>query len=99
MTGPGLPFGAPPSLLDLVAAHFRAHPGQRIPAWELARIGGCGGWRTRVDECRKRFGMSIENVQERNGRRTLSYYIYTPAAPAEPTHQRPSHQVEQEVCA
>ena len=75
------------TLTDQIAATFRAHPGVLFSMQQLAAIGGTGGWRTRLSECRTRHGMTIENYQRRrrleNGRRiTESYYRYVPAAPS-----------------
>jgi hypothetical protein len=48
-----------------IPAYFRAHPGEWISMQTLAKIGGTGGWRSRVSDCRTKLGMHIENRQPR----------------------------------
>lgn len=64
---------------DRVAAHLRAHAGEWVDGLDLARIAGAYGWRTRLSEARVQLGMTIENRQRKNGRRTISEYRYVPA--------------------
>ncbi len=65
---------------DAVAQHFRAHAGEWVHYGQLMAIGGQLAWRTRVSECRRDYGMRIENRLERaeDGLAT-SYYRYVPA--------------------
>ncbi len=67
---------------DRVAAYFKAHPGEWIPAIAFESLGGRQAWRTRVSDCRRQFGMTIENrvlVGVINGHKwTRSEYRYVP---------------------
>jgi hypothetical protein len=57
------------SFRDAVADYFRQHPDQWINATRLEAIGGRFAWRTRVSECRRQCGMTIENrVRQVEGR-------------------------------
>jgi hypothetical protein len=52
----------PQSLTEAVAALFLSRPGEWIDMHQLARVGGTGGWRTRLSDCRKApFHMTIVN--------------------------------------
>lgn len=64
---------------DRVAELFRSHAGQWLDGQQIAQIGGVYGWRTRVSECRRQLGMTIDNRVRREGRRKVSEYRY--AAP------------------
>jgi len=57
---------------------FLAHPNEWIDGRELAKIGGYAAWRTRLSECRQRFGMAIENRVTHHEDHTVSKYRYTP---------------------
>jgi hypothetical protein len=48
------------SFNDRLAAYFRAHEGEWVNARELF-FAGSMGWRTRISNCRREFGMAIEN--------------------------------------
>lgn len=50
-------------LRDVVAAHFRAHPGEWVSMQTLAQIAGTGGWRTRVSQCHRELGMVFDKRQ------------------------------------
>lgn len=67
-------------------AYFRARPNVWIDGMELAKVGGCYGWRSRFTDLRQR-GMEIQNRQERvtvlGNQFTKSYYRYVPEAPGE----------------
>jgi len=67
---------------DLVAHYFKAHRGLWIDGNQLAAIGGCYAWRSRVSDCRTQLGMAIENRQRKVGRRTVSEYRFVP--PSQP---------------
>lgn len=67
------------SLNDAIEAHFRQHPNEWVSFHTLAQIGGTGGWRTRISDCRLRRGMDIRNKYDREGGFTHSYYMYVPA--------------------
>jgi len=74
-----LPAPSKPRRVDLVAAYFRARPGQWIDGLELAKVGGAYAWRTRVSECRKFFGMAIENDETRQDDGSVrSLYRFVP---------------------
>jgi hypothetical protein len=45
---------------DLIEALFRSQPNTWIPIYELAKVGGLGGWRTRVSDVRLKRGLNIE---------------------------------------
>lgn len=49
------------NFVQRVADRFRQSPGTWINALELEAVGGRFAWRTRVSDCRKQFGMVIEN--------------------------------------
>jgi hypothetical protein len=60
--GPTPQAGKPQSLTEAVAALFLCRPGEWIDMHQLARVGGTGGWRTRLSDCRKApFHMNIVN--------------------------------------
>lgn len=90
MTQPALAFDAPQTKLiggcDRLAAHFKAHPHQWLPMYELAYIGGLGGFRTRISELRfSPWSMNIQNrtdsvVTDDGRHRKHSYYRYLPEA-------------------
>ncbi len=72
-----------PSLLDLVtpetytervAALFKAKPGIWIDGMEIAAMAGCYGWRSRISDSRRFYGLAVENRQRRIGRRCISEY-------------------------
>lgn len=65
--------------LDAVSAYFRARPGQWIDGMELAKVGGCYAYRTRISDCRTQLGMCVENRLRKVGERTVSEYCYRPA--------------------
>jgi hypothetical protein len=75
-----------PTLTDQVAALFRSRPSEWIDMQTLARVGGIGGWRTRVSDLRRApYDMNIENENHRealdpDGRNwvTVSRYRYMP---------------------
>jgi hypothetical protein len=64
---------------DRVAHLFRSYPNTWIDGNELALVGGCYAWRSRVSDCRLALGMKIENRQRKVGKRTISEYRYRPA--------------------
>ena len=68
------------SYRDLVAAHFRAHPGVWIDGMAFASIGGCYAFRTRISDCRTQLNMAILNRQRKVGKRVVSEYMFV--APA-----------------
>lgn len=67
------------SLAQSVANTFRANPGRWIDGRKLSKIGGYSGFRTRISECRRDFGMPIRNQVRtlRSGAR-IGFYIYEP---------------------
>ena len=69
------------TLVDAVAAYFRAHPGQWIDGRQLADIGGAYAWRSRVSDARTKLKMHIENRQRTVGQWTVSEYRYVPPPP------------------
>lgn len=79
-----LPFDGPRTLTEAVADVFQARPRVWISMQELARVGGTGGWRTRVSNLRyPPFQMVIENrtarVRLADGRTiTTSEYRWIP---------------------
>ena len=70
---------------DAIAAHFQAHPSQKISAYTLMQIGGALAFRTRVSECRRQLNMDIRNEvkRDRNGVAT-SWYWFIPKPTAQP---------------
>ncbi len=70
-----------PTYLERVAEHFQAHPGQWLSCYELERIGGHNGWRTRCSECRRKLGMNISQpkiVKDSQTGVITTFYRYTP---------------------
>jgi len=45
---------------DAVAALLTANTGQWVGALDLMRVGGALSWRTRLSDCRKELGMTID---------------------------------------
>ena len=69
-----------PTLTDRVHAYLLACAGDWVDARDLARIGGFGGWRTRVSDARKiarQDGADIENRWFEHGGYRVSQYRYT----------------------
>ena len=66
---------------EAVAAYLKAHEGQWVDGMTLAQMGGQYAWRSRVSDCRRDLGMTIENRQRRVGRRVISEYRYVSALP------------------
>ena len=67
---------------------FRQHPGQWIDGKELSTFLGFYAWRSRVADCRKQYGMQIENSQTRDSAgRKRSLYRYVPPVKAAPVTQ------------
>lgn len=60
-----------------VADYFKARPGVWLDGNELATVGGCYAWRSRISDCRK-LGMTVDNRQRKVGPRTISEYRYQP---------------------
>lgn len=81
MTSQLLPFvdSTKVSFLDRVAELFRSKPNEWIDGRVLAQVGGAYAWRTRVSECRRLRGMTIENRERKhpNGW-TISEYRWVP---------------------
>jgi hypothetical protein len=50
-------------LCDRMALLFRSRPGEPIDVSEQAAVGGVSGYRTRVSDCRRYFGMDIRPEQ------------------------------------
>ena len=83
MTQTQLSFDAPQpsahSFNAILAEYLKARVGQWIDGKELATVAGGYAWRSRVSECRRLYGLQIDNRQERvklpNGQRfTRSLY-------------------------
>jgi hypothetical protein len=64
------------TLVERLAAFFRAHPDLWIDGRELALVAGAYAWRTRLSELRRPpFVMTIENRQRRIHRPDGSYVV------------------------
>ena len=64
---------------DAVALRLSARAGQWVNADDLMAVGGKYAFRTRVSECRRQLGMTIENKVERNADGVAtSWYRYVP---------------------
>jgi len=79
--------GKSSSLIDRLAAFFRAHPRVWFDGRELAAIGGQYAWRTRISNLRRApFHLTIRNRQRKvnaDGRSyVISEYCYLPDDPA-----------------
>lgn len=66
-----------------VADHFVAHPGQWIDGEALRLVGGRAGYRTRISDARRQFGMDIRNRLKRQrlhdgSQFVVSEYQYRP---------------------
>lgn len=70
-----LPYEPDPSLAARVAALFQSQPNTWINGMTISHVGGCYGWRTRISDCRKSFGMVIRNRQRRVRREDGSSFI------------------------
>ena len=68
---------------DDLAAYLRARSGEWLDGMELAHVGGCYAYRTRLSECRTQLGMTIENRQRKVGDITVSEYRFVPARPVQ----------------
>jgi hypothetical protein len=72
------------SRIERLSRFFREHPHQWFDgARELAAIGGRYAWRSRVSDCRRKYGYDIQNRQRSVKRPdgtsyTVSEYRYTP---------------------
>lgn len=70
---------APRSLVETLAAYFRARPRQWIDGLALAQVAGSYAWRSRLSELRRPpFTMTIENRQYKRDRFTVSEYRFVP---------------------
>lgn len=65
------------SLADKLEALFTIRPGEWISLAELARVGGTGGFRTRISELRLKRGMHIEH-NGFNGAKSAHRYVPNP---------------------
>ena len=64
------------TLAGIVAAYFKARPGQWIDGRDLMTVAGSYGWRTRVSDCRRPpYNLRIDNRQRRVGQYTVSEYM------------------------
>lgn len=54
-----------PSFAQRLAAYFKDHPGRWIDGKDLEPIAGRYAWRSRVSDCRKHYGMVIENRERK----------------------------------
>lgn len=75
-----------PAFVEQIKIYFTRRPGVWINADRLAHVGGKHAWRTRVSDCRRAYGMCIENRLRRvqlggSGGQTftISEYRYIPA--------------------
>lgn len=66
------------TLTERIAEYFKARPNVAISAPELAAHFGYGGWRSRVVDARREYGMDIRNEQIRKNGKTYSFYRYLP---------------------
>ena len=70
---------------DRVAAYFKDRPHVWIDGISLEPVGGKYAWRSRVSDCRRELGMTIENRQRREWDAftgewfTISEYCYVPS--------------------
>lgn len=65
------------SLADALQALFQSRVGEWISLAELARVGGTGGFRTRISELRLQRGMHIEH-NGFNGAKSAHRYLSNP---------------------
>lgn len=63
------------TLTSRLADYFRAHEGEWIDGRDLEGVGGAYAWRSRVSDCRRQFGMVIDNRQRRIATNTGHYSI------------------------
>ncbi len=64
------------ALRDVLAAHFKQHEGEWVDGRVLMQLAGAYAWRTRVSDCRRQLGMTIDNRILRNGKFKTSEYRY-----------------------
>lgn len=69
------------NLRDRVADYFRAHPNVWVDGRVLMSIGGAYASRTRISDCRRQLGMTIDNrvrtVKRKDGSKyTVSEYMF-----------------------
>lgn len=57
-----------------VARYLRSHRFQWVRAEALMRVGGKFGWRTRVSNARRHYGLPIENRVRHVGKYRVSEY-------------------------
>ena len=69
------------SRLENVRTLLVARSGEWVDGRELARVGGFAAWRTRLSDCRRQFGMRIENETIRHEHYTVTRYRYLPQEP------------------
>jgi len=62
------------SLTDAVEALFRSSPNTWLTMQDLAKVGGIGGWRSRVSDCRRKRHMQIEH-NGKNGQASRHRFI------------------------
>ena len=65
-------------MVEKLASHFRSRPHEWIDGRELQRVGGEYAWRTRVSDCRRQLGMTIDNRQRKVKGKSISEYRYIP---------------------
>jgi hypothetical protein len=85
MTQPSLldpPALTAPSMTAIVAAYFKARPGQRVSAMTIQSLGARLSVTQEISRLRKPpYLMHVANFQRREGRRVVeSWYVYTPEA-------------------
>ena len=62
------------NLTARVDAYLTARPNRWIDARRLLKVGGFGGWRTRISECRTQLGRQIDNRTRKVKGYTVSEY-------------------------
>lgn len=73
--------------------YLRAHPGEWIPIAELAKLGGVGGWRTRLSELGRRADDPL-HIEHNGQNGELSAHRYLPFEPLGRDPQTPAPQLE-----
>ena len=87
MTQTAIDFDQPadtlPSMTAIVAAYFKARPGQRVSALDIQALGARLSVTQEISRLRRApWHMDPKNFQRREGRRVVeSWYVYTPEQP------------------
>ena len=91
------------SLTAQLGAYLQDRPNQWIDGRELAKVGGVYAYRTRISDCRTRYGMTIQNrlrtvttgVAALGGTRTFTISEYRLVLATEPAKPLRGHDLNE----